>query len=98
MAQASVLTDHEIRKVFRIIETTRQAERNRIAFMLSIYAGLRVGQIAALTIGDVVAHVAAQLSLCLRPQSAASSLAGIGATAATVTPPYERIGRGGVSD
>jgi integrase/recombinase XerD len=56
MAQATVLTDTEIRKVFRIIETTRHAERNRIAFLLSIYAGLRVGEIAALTIGDVVAH------------------------------------------
>src|SRR5580704_83467 len=53
VAQASVLTDTEIRRVFRIIETTRHAERNRLAFVLSIYAGLRVGEIAALTIGDV---------------------------------------------
>lgn len=53
MAQASVLTESEIRRVFRIIETTRHAERNRLAFVLSIYAGLRVGEIAALTIGDV---------------------------------------------
>jgi integrase/recombinase XerD len=53
MAQASVLTESEIRRVFRIIETTRHADRNRLAFVLSIYAGLRVGEIAALTIGDV---------------------------------------------
>jgi integrase/recombinase XerD len=53
MAQASVLTDTEIRRVFRIIETTRHAERNRLAFTLSIYAGLRVGEISALTVGDV---------------------------------------------
>jgi len=53
MAQASVLTDNEIRRVFRIIETTRHAERNRLAFVLSVYAGLRVGEIAALTVGDV---------------------------------------------
>jgi integrase/recombinase XerD len=54
MAQASVLTDAEIRKVFRIIETTRHAERNMVAFVLSIYAGLRVGEIAALNVGDVL--------------------------------------------
>ena len=54
MAQASVLTDTEIRRVFRIIETTRHAARNRLAFVLSIYAGLRVGEIAALTVGDVI--------------------------------------------
>ena len=54
MAQASVLTDSEIRRVFRIIETARHAVRNRIAFVLSIYAGLRVGEIAALTVGDVI--------------------------------------------
>jgi integrase/recombinase XerD len=53
MAQASVLTDAEIRRVFRIIEATRHADRNRLAFVLSLYAGLRVGEIAALTIGDV---------------------------------------------
>src|SRR5690349_9373075 len=54
MAQASVLSDNDIRRVFRIIETTRHAARNRVAFVLSIYAGLRVGEIAALAIGDVV--------------------------------------------
>ena len=53
MGQASVLTDTEIRRVFRIIETTRHAKRNRLAFTLSIFAGLRVGEIAALTVGDV---------------------------------------------
>ena len=53
MAQASVLTDTEIRRVFRIIETTRHAERNRLAFTLSIYGGLRVGEIVALTVSDV---------------------------------------------
>jgi integrase/recombinase XerD len=53
MAQASVLTESEIRRVFRIIETTRHADRNRLAFVLSIYAGLRVGEVAALTVGDV---------------------------------------------
>jgi integrase/recombinase XerD len=53
MAQASVLSESEIRRVFRIIETTRHAERNRLAFVLSIYSGLRVGEIAALAINDV---------------------------------------------
>lgn len=53
MAQASVLSDADIRRVFRIIETTRHAERNRLAFVLSIYAGMRIGEIAALKIGDV---------------------------------------------
>jgi len=55
MAQASVLNDNEIRRVFRIIETTRHAKRNRLVFVLSLFAGLRVGEIAALTIDDVAA-------------------------------------------
>jgi integrase/recombinase XerD len=53
VAQASVLNDTEIRRVFRIIATTRHAPRNRLAFTLSIYAGLRVGEIAGLKVGDV---------------------------------------------
>jgi integrase/recombinase XerD len=56
MAQASVLSDNDIRRVFRIIETTRHAERNRVAFVLSIYAGMRVGEIAAIKISDVMNH------------------------------------------
>ena len=51
MPQASVLTKSDIRRVFRIIETTRHAERNQLAFVLSIYA--RIGEIAALKIDDV---------------------------------------------
>src|SRR3569623_609056 len=54
MPQASVLSEADIRRVFRVIETTRYAERNRVAFMLSIYAGMRVGEIAALRTNDVV--------------------------------------------
>ena len=48
-----VLNDAEIRRAFRIIQTTRHASRNRLAFTLSLYAGLRVGEIATLKIGDV---------------------------------------------
>ena len=54
MAQASVLNESKIRRVLRIIETTRHAERNRLAFLLSFFAGMRVGEISALTVGDVV--------------------------------------------
>ena len=44
----------EIRHVFRIVETTGHAERNRLCFfVLSICGGLRVGEIAALTVADV---------------------------------------------
>jgi integrase/recombinase XerD len=53
MPQASVLTESDVRRVFRIIETTRHADRNRLAFVLSIYGGMRVGEIAALRIKDV---------------------------------------------
>ena len=53
MAQASVLTESDIKRVFRIIETTRHADRNRLAFVLSVFGGMRVGEIAALKIGDV---------------------------------------------
>jgi integrase/recombinase XerD len=53
MAQAFVLTESDVRRVFRIIETTRHADRNRLAFVLSIFAGMRIGEIAALKVKDV---------------------------------------------
>jgi integrase/recombinase XerD len=53
MAQASVLNNQEIKRLFAVIETTRHSARNRLAFGLSIYLGLRVGEIAALKVGDV---------------------------------------------
>ena len=53
MGQASILNDKEIRRVFSVIGTTRHAPRNRLTFALSIYAGLRVGEITALKINDV---------------------------------------------
>jgi integrase/recombinase XerD len=53
MGQASALNETEIRRIFRLIATTRHAERNRLAFVLSIYAGMRIGEIAALKVGDV---------------------------------------------
>jgi hypothetical protein len=36
VAQASVFPENEIRCVFRIVETTRHAERNRLAFQASV--------------------------------------------------------------
>ena len=44
----------EFRRVLSVIATMKHGSRNRAAVMLSFYAGLRVGEIAALTIGDVV--------------------------------------------
>lgn len=53
MAKAKVLTKDEIRRVMRIAETGNNGLRDRVALSLSIMAGMRIGEIAALTIGDV---------------------------------------------
>ena len=47
------MTEREIKRVFADITERPFAERNRAMFQLSIYAGMRVGEIAALTWGDV---------------------------------------------
>jgi integrase/recombinase XerD len=74
MGQASVLTDTDIRRVFRVIQTTRHSSRNRLAFTLSIYAGLRVGEIAALTFGDVATSSGeARREIKLRPHQTKGS-------------------------
>ena len=54
MPQAKTLKDSELKRVLAVIAQGRHAERNRIAFLLSFWAGMRVGEIAALKIGDVL--------------------------------------------
>lgn len=53
MKQAKVLTDKEFKRVLAVVAAERHGSRNRIALMMSHYAGLRVGEIAHLKIGDV---------------------------------------------
>jgi integrase/recombinase XerD len=53
MAKAKVLSKDEIKRVMRIAEAGNNGLRDRVALSLSILAGLRVGEIAALTIGDI---------------------------------------------
>ena len=54
MKQAKVLTEAEMKRLLAVIAGDRHAERNRVAVMLSHLAGLRVGEIAALRVSDVV--------------------------------------------
>jgi len=53
MRQARVLTEPELKRLLAVVAQSRHAERNRLAFMLSHLAGLRVGEIAGLLVGDV---------------------------------------------
>ncbi len=55
MRQAKVLSDQEIKRVLAVATNSGQwSARNRCAFMLSLLAGLRAGEIAALHISDVL--------------------------------------------
>ena len=53
MAKAKVLTKDEAKRVLRIADTGNHGQRDRLALALSILGGMRVGEIAALKIGDV---------------------------------------------
>ncbi|WP_417783643.1 tyrosine-type recombinase/integrase [Terasakiella pusilla] len=53
MKQARIPNETELKRLLAVVATTRYSARNRIVVMLSYYAGLRVGEIAALKIGDV---------------------------------------------
>ena len=54
MKQAKVLTTDETKRVLSIISQDRHQHRNRMAFMLSLLAGMRACEIACLKIGDVL--------------------------------------------
>jgi len=53
MAKAKVLTKDEMKRVEKIIAADSNATRNMLAFKLSILGGMRVGEVAALTVGQV---------------------------------------------
>ena len=54
MKRSHVLNEREIKRVFATIARSAYPARNRAMFTLSIYAGMRVGEIAALMARDVV--------------------------------------------
>ena len=68
MAQAKTLKESEFKKVLLIISTQKHAHRNRIAFLLSFWSGMRVGEIASLKINDVMENDGAVKSeIILKP-------------------------------
>jgi len=53
MAAAKSLTPADIERVLHYISTQANTQRNRCMFLVSVMAGLRVGEIAGLKINDV---------------------------------------------
>ena len=55
MAQAKILTKAELKKLFDVTKScSRYAERDLTMLQLTYYCGMRVGEVAALRIEDVV--------------------------------------------
>jgi integrase/recombinase XerD len=54
VAQAATLTQAQLDRVLRFVAKKRHARRNRAMLLLTHYAGMRVGEVAALLYGDVV--------------------------------------------
>ena len=55
MSQAKVLSEKEIKKVIKLIESKRHSSRNRCMFLATHMSGARIGEIASLRICDVIA-------------------------------------------
>lgn len=54
MAQAKTLHERELKIVLAVVAAGRNPARNRMMILLSHYGGMRVGEIAAVKIGDVL--------------------------------------------
>jgi integrase/recombinase XerD len=54
MAQARTLNSRELRRILDHVATRPHAARNRAMLLVTHWAGMRVGEVAALRIGDVV--------------------------------------------
>jgi integrase/recombinase XerD len=54
MAAAKSLTPAELERTFNYIALNPNAERNKLMLMIGVMAGLRVGEISGLTLGDIL--------------------------------------------
>lgn len=54
MSQAKVLTEKEIKKVIKLIESKRHSARNRCMFLMTHWSGARISEVASLRIMDVL--------------------------------------------
>ena len=54
MPQARVLSSRELRRVLDHVATRPHAARNRMIILLTHWAAMRIGEVAALRVGDVV--------------------------------------------
>ena len=55
MSQARVLTERELRKVLSYCNTQPHATRNKTMLLCTHMAGMRVGEVSALRVSDVLA-------------------------------------------
>lgn len=54
MKQAQVLSERDVKVVLSQIARSSYSARNRCMFLLALYSGMRVGELAALNVGDVI--------------------------------------------
>ena len=54
MAQAKVLSEQEFKRTLAVVANRRHHARDRLALLLTHWAGMRVSEVAALTIDKVV--------------------------------------------
>ena len=54
MSQAKTLTPAEIDHMLAYIATRQFPQRNRVMFLTGLWSGMRVGEIASLSVGDVM--------------------------------------------
>ena len=54
MAQARTLRERELKQLLQNMQYRRHALRNRVMLLCTHWAGMRVGEVAALRYGDVI--------------------------------------------
>ena len=68
--QAKTLNERELQRLLDYVAKTKQAKRNRTILLLTHLAGMRIGEVAALRVCDVLASdntVRDEINLILNP-------------------------------